>query len=510
MDKRIDLTEGKITSNLIKLSIPIMATSFIQMAYNMADMIWVGRIGSNAVAAVGTAGFFPWLGMAFVMISKVGAEIKVAQSLGRNDIDSTKDYIKSAFQINIILAIIYSIILLLFNSQLIGFFDLGDAEVIKMAKTYLIAVALGMIFNFLNPVFTAVFTGSGDSRTPFIANTIGLIFNIVFDPILIFGIGIFPEMGVLGAALATVLAQVIVTVTFLYIMIKSKAEYLKINILSGIKINCMKTLFHIGLPAALQSGLFTVFSMFIGKIVAVFGPVPIAVQKVGSQVEAIAWMTAGGISTALSTFVGQNYGAGKLKRIVKGFNITMIISLIVGVFASLVLIFFGEEIFRIFIPEAQAIEQGTVYLKILGNITMIISLIVGVFASLVLIFFGEEIFRIFIPEAQAIEQGTVYLKILGYCQILVCVEITTTGAFNGLGRTYIPSIISILLTGARIPMAYIMCKPEFLGLEGIWWAISITGALKGVVVYAIYRYLYKKNKLFKVYKDENGEECISI
>ncbi len=71
-----------------------MATSFIQMAYNMADMIWVGRIGSNAVAAVGTAGFFPWLGMAFVMISKVGAEIKVAQSLGRNDIDSTKDYIK--------------------------------------------------------------------------------------------------------------------------------------------------------------------------------------------------------------------------------------------------------------------------------------------------------------------------------------------------------------------------------------------------------------------------------
>ncbi len=105
----------------------------------------------------------------------------------------------------------------------------------------------------------------------------------------------------------------------------------------------MKTLFHIGLPAALQSGLFTVFSMFIGKIVAVFGPVPIAVQKVGSQVEAIAWMTAGGISTALSTFVGQNYGAGKLKRIVKGFNITMIISLIVGVFAFLVLIFFWRR-----------------------------------------------------------------------------------------------------------------------------------------------------------------------
>ncbi|MGG5462022.1 MATE family efflux transporter [Clostridium sp. B9] len=462
MDKRINLTEGKITSNLIKLSIPIMATSFIQMAYSMADMLWVGRLGSNAVAAVGTAGFFPWLGMAFVMISKVGAEIKVAQSLGRNDIESTKDYIKSAFQINILLAILYSLILLIFNSYLIGFFDLGDVEVIHMAETYLMVVAAGMIFGFLNPVFTAVFTGSGDSRTPFIANTIGLIFNIVFDPILIFGVGIFPEMGVLGAALATVIAQAIVAISFLYIMIRSKAEYLKVNIFSGVKINCMKTLFHIGLPAALQSGLFTVFSMFIGKIVAIFGPVPIAVQKVGSQVEAIAWMTAGGISTALSTFVGQNYGAGKLKRITKGFKITMIISLLVGVFATFVLVVFGRQIFAIFIPEAQAIELGTDY-----------------------------------------------LKILGYCQILVCVEITTTGAFNGLGRTYIPSIVSILLTGARIPLAYILCRPEVLGLDGIWWAITITGALKGVVVYAIYRYLYKKNKLFKVYKDENGIECVN-
>lgn len=462
MDKRIDLTEGKITSNLIKLSIPIMATSFIQMAYSMADMLWVGRLGSNAVAAVGTAGFFPWLGMAFVMISKVGAEIKVAQSLGRNDIESTKDYIKSAFQINIILAIVYSLILLIFNSYLIGFFDLGDVEVIHMAETYLMVVAAGMIFGFLNPVFTAVFTGSGDSRTPFIANTIGLIFNIVFDPILIFGVGIFPKMGVLGAALATVIAQAIVAVSFLYIMVRSKAEYLKVNIFSGIKINCMKTLFNIGLPAALQSGLFTVFSMFIGKIVAIFGPVPIAVQKVGSQVEAIAWMTAGGISTALSTFVGQNYGAGKLNRITKGFKITMIISLLVGVFATFVLVVFGREIFAIFIPETQAIELGTDY-----------------------------------------------LRILGYCQILVCVEITTSGAFNGLGRTYIPSMVSILLTGARIPMAYILCRPEVLGLDGIWWAITITGALKGVVVYGIYRYLYKKNKLFKVYKDDNGIECVN-
>ncbi|MEG2354310.1 MAG: MATE family efflux transporter, partial [Clostridium sp.] len=80
MRSRIDLTQGPITQKLLKLSLPIMGTAFIQMAYNMIDMIWVGKMGSNAVAAVGTAGFYPWLAMAFIAISKVGGEVKVAQS----------------------------------------------------------------------------------------------------------------------------------------------------------------------------------------------------------------------------------------------------------------------------------------------------------------------------------------------------------------------------------------------------------------------------------------------
>ena len=109
MKGRFDLTQGKITEKLVKLSLPIMATSFIQMAYNMIDMIWVGKAGSSAVAAVGTAGFFTWLAMAFITISKVGAEVKVAQSMGQHDVDETKLYIKSAIEINIILSILYSL-----------------------------------------------------------------------------------------------------------------------------------------------------------------------------------------------------------------------------------------------------------------------------------------------------------------------------------------------------------------------------------------------------------------
>lgn len=450
MEKRIDLTEGHMVGKLLKLAIPIMGTSFIQMAYNMTDMIWIGRIGSSAVAAVGTAGFFTWLAMAFIMISKTGAEIKVAQSVGEQDFKSTKGYIVSAIQINIVLAILYGLFLLAFADPLLGFFNLGDANIIGMAKTYLIVMALGMNFYFINPVLTAIFNGLGDSKTPFIMNTVGLVFNMVFDPLLILGFGPIKPMGVFGAAIATIAAQIVVTLCFVIVLLKRKEDYLHIKLFSKPQFSYIKTICVIGFPGAVQSGLFTIFSMVIGRVIAVFGPVPIAVQKVGSQIEAISWMTAGGLSTALGTFTGQNYGAGKYDRIEKGYRVTMGMALALGAFATVLLIGFGEAVFAIFIPEAEAIAGGAVY-----------------------------------------------LRILGYSQIFMCIEITTTGLFNGIGRTYIPSIIAIILTGARIPMAYLLSKPNLLGIDGVWWSISITSILKGVVIVGILIYLVKRNKLYK-------------
>ncbi|MDO5516891.1 MAG: MATE family efflux transporter [Clostridium sp.] len=450
MEKRIDLTEGSIVNKLIRLALPIMGTSFIQMAYNMTDMIWIGKVGSKAVAAVGTAGFFTWLAMAFIMVSKTGAEIKVAQNMGKHNMEGVKSYIISAIQINLILGALYTIILIVFQNPLIGFFKLGDAEVISMSKTYLVIVCIGMMFYFINPVFTAIFNGTGSSRTPFIINTIGLFFNMIFDPVLILGIGPFPRLGVAGAAIATVAAQIIVTICFIWVMIRSSEEYLKINIFAKQGAEYFKTLIKIGLPGGIQSGLFTIFSMCIGRIVAVFGPVPIAVQKVGSQIESISWMTAGGFSTALGTFVGQNYGSGKYKRINKGVNVTMVMAVVIGILASILLICFGDVVFKFFLEDYEALGYGISY-----------------------------------------------LKILGYSQLFMCIEITITGAFNGLGRTYLPSIIGIVLTGSRVPAAYILSKPELLGLDGIWWVISISSVLKGILLLCIYLYLLKTNRLFK-------------
>lgn len=455
MSKQIDLTKGNIIEKLVKLALPIMGTAFIQIAYSLIDMIWVGKIGSNSVAAVGTAGFYPWLAMAFIMISKVGGEIKVAQSVGEKNEKDIKYYIKSAIEINMILSFLYGLILIIFKEALVGFFQLGDLDVIRMSEQYLVIIGFGMMFYFINPVFTSIFVGLGNSKSPFKINTIGLVTNIILDPILIFGLGPFPKMGVAGAALATITSHIIVSLCFIYIIIKDKSNHFKIKLFREVDFSYYKTLFVLGTPVALQNGLFTIFSMVMGVIVASFGPVAIAVQKVGSQIESISWNSCEGFASALSSFVGQNYGANKIDRI----------------------------------------NKSTKY-------ALVVVFIWGVLTTAILVFLGEPIFKSFINEPEAILKGTDYLKILGYSQLFMCLEITVAGIFKGLGRTYIPSIIIAVLTGCRIPLALLLCRPDILGLNGIWWSITLSSVVKGILLVSILVVLRKTHKLYKIKEEE--------
>ncbi len=435
MAPKRDLTQGSILRALIMLALPIMGTSLVQMAYNMTDMMWLGRLGSNAVASVGTAGFLTWFGFSLILISKVGAEVGVAQSVGKKDINAVRSFARNAIQINLLLGLIYTITIWFFKEELIGFFKLGDQQVINDAILYISIVLPGMVFSFINPVFSGIYNGMGDSRTPFWVNSVGLIINIVLDPILIFGVGPFPKLGIAGAAIATVFAQLVVSLIYVVLFKSKNAPVKEIKVFNLPEFKYWKTIFGFGSPVAVQSGLFTIFAMFLARIVAQWGPVPIAAQKVGTQLEAISWMTASGFSTALSAFVGQNYGAKNWERIWKGYFTTL------GISAS-----------------------------------------VGVFAMLLFIFGGRFLFNLFIPEEEALRIGTVYLKILGLSQLFMCLEITTAGAFNGLGKTLPPSLVSIFFTGSRVPLALLIATPELLGLNGVWWSISMSSVAKGLVL----------------------------
>ena len=433
MKTRINLLEGNILPALSALALPIMATSLIQMAYNLIDMIWIGKIGASAVASVGAAGMFMWLSNGLATLAKMGGQITVGHALGAQKKEDAASYAQSSIQMGIVFAIGFGILSVVFADEMIGFFQLNSAQVIQDAKLYLMITCGLVIFSFMNQIFTGILTAMGNSRTSFIATGIGLVLNIVLDPLFIFGFGAIPPMGVAGAAIATVLAQLVVMLLFLYTILRDTVLFSNVHILHSYSSQHTMEIFRIGLPSAVQSMLFSGISMVIARLIAGWGDAAVAVQKVGSQIESISWMTAEGYAAALNSFVAQNHGAKNTDRIREGYRLSMIVMLSWGVFCSFVLIVFPQLIFQVFIQEAEVLPMGVDY-----------------------------------------------LRILGVSQLFMCMEITTAGAFSGLGKTLPPSIVSITLTGARIPMAILLGR--WLGLNGVWWAITISSIGKGIVL----------------------------
>lgn len=416
----------------MKLALPIMATSFVQMAYTMIDIAWLGRLGSAAVAAAGAAGFFVWLAISISLNTRIGVEVGVSQSIGAGQMDKAKMFASTSLTLALGLSILYGIFLFVAAPLLIGFFGMTES-ITQEGVTFLRITAFSAPFIFLNATFSGIYNASGQSKVPFYVSVVGLVFNIVLDPFLIFGIG-FPKMGVAGAALATTLAQGLVTIIFLIEIAGPRKLFKNFRVLVKPQWYYVKMIFKRGFPASLQNSLFALFSMNLARIAAEWGYIGVTTQSVGAQIEAISWNTAQGFSSALSAFVGQNYGARQLGRIRRAYFDTMGIMTVWGLIT------------------------GTAF-----------------------VLFGDKIFGIFVPEPAAIASGTVYLRILGYSQLFMVFEIASTGAFTGIGKTLPPSIQSILFTGARIPLALLLTATS-LELSGVWWAITISTWCKGIVL----------------------------
>lgn len=445
MSKIVNLLEDRILPALVRLAVPITATALIQMAYNLTDMIWIGRLGSNQVAAVGAAGMYSWLAAGLVTMCRMGGQVKTAQSLGAREPSDAARYAKTALILGLLAGIIFGGAAGLLHRPLIGFFHLNSPQVIADAEIYMIITCGGIVFNYINQIMTGLLTASGNSTAPFLATTVGLVSNIALDPLLIFGLGPIPALGVMGAAIATVFAQLVVMVIMIYFASRDTVLFVFIRWREKLRGQDILQVVKIGLPTAVQSMIFSGISMVVARLIAGWGDAAVAVQKVGSQIESISWMTADGFAAAINAFIGQNYGAGNRERVRKGFYTSSVIVVIWGVFTTLMLTVFPEPLFRIFITEADVIPMGVEY-----------------------------------------------LRILGYSQLFMCLEIATEGAFAGLGKTLPPSIVSILFTSIRIPM--VMLLGSMWGLSGVWWSLTISSILKGVIL-TVWFIIYLKKKL---------------
>ena len=443
-NKQLNLTSGPIFRTLAELALPIMASSFLSTAYNITDMAWIGMLGSKAVAGVGVGGMYVWLSQGFSSLARMGGQVNMAQFLGRGDQKSAASFAQVALQLTILFAFLVTAISLVFTDPLLRFFSLSDATTYSSAKIYM-RITCGMIlFSFLSQVLTGLFTAQGDSKTPLKANFFGLVLNMILDPLLVLGVGPFPRLEVVGAAAATVTAQIIVLLILVTGIIRDKGQsnvLRKVNLLSKTELSYLKGVLRIGIPTALQGSIYCIISMILTRMVSDFGAGAIAVQRVGGQIESLSWNTADGFGSALNAFIGQNYGAKKTDRIKKGYSIS---------------------------------------LRLLVSWTALI--------TIAFVFFPRPISVLFFHEEEVIRLSMDYLRILGFSEILLSVEMMTVGALSGLGRTKLCSVISITLTVMRIPLALLLSGTS-LGLNGIWWALTLSSVSTGMIFYIVFQYI---------------------
>ena len=296
-----------------------------------------------------------------------------------------------------------------------------------------------------------MFNGSANSKVPFIANSIGLIINIVLDPILIYGYFGLPEFGVSGAAIATTLSQILVTFIFIIFSISDGKILKGFNLVKNFNNATLKEVLRLGIPTAFKSCIFAFISTILLRIIANWGESAIAAENVAVQIEAINWMTVEGFSIALCALIAQNFGAKNYENIVSGYKKGLKIILGIGVFCSFFLFFSSDYIIRLFIKS----------------------------------------------DLNTIRMGVSYLKVLAFSEIFLALEIGISGMFNGLKNTKTPTVISTFSNALRIPLAYLVFYLK-LDIAYIWAVISFCTFLKGILNYIFFKKFIRENFDFKL------------
>ncbi len=420
-----DLTKGSSIKLLWFLAMPIMGTSLVNMTYNLADMFWLGKLGSKEVAAVGTSSFYINLGFALLALAFVGGGILVAHRLGEGREEEARLCGENAIYLASILSLLYIFFVYLSKTYLIGFFNL-DTYVYENAIAYLNVTIWSVFLTSNTMAISRILNSYGNSKVPFYISTIGLLLNILLDPILIF----YFDLGINGAGIATILSKSLILL-ILTVYLSKKYDFFKFGI--NIKMDKIKKLIELGLPVTIQRSLFTLVSIGLGKIVANWGAEAISGHRIALQIESVSFMTAGGFQGALASFIGQNYGAEKIKRIKRGY------------FEGLFIILSSALIF-----------------------------------SAIFIFFGNKLVTLFIEDKNVIDIGSNYLRIIGYSQIFMACEMTTVGSFQGVGKTFPPAFTSIIFTLMRIPLALYLSS--IFMLDGVWISIGFSSFLKGIIL----------------------------
>ena len=435
-----DLTEGKISRSLLRFALPMMAGNLLQQFYNIADTLIVGRVlGSNALAAVGSAyTLMTFLTSIFLGLS-MGSGALFSIYKGKNDQDSLRNAIVHAFALIMAVTVLLNVLVYIGIDPILHFLRVPD-EVWDGMKAYLLVIFAGIIATSLYNYFSCLLRALGNSTIPLVFLAVSAVLNIGLD--LLF-VAVLP-WGIRGAALATVIAQYVSGIGItLYVLLKCRdllpsREDLQFNrqILGEIG--------NLSSMTCVQQSVMNFGILMVQGLVNSFGPVIMAAFAAAVKIDTFAYLPVQDFGNAYSTFIAQNYGAGKKERIRKGTKESFLISFLFCIVISAVVCIFAAPLMRIFVSA---------------------------------------------KETAVIASGVRYLRIEGafYCGI-GCLFLLY-GYYRAVKKPGMSVILTVISLGTRVALAYILSA--YIGETGIWMAIPIGWVLADVTGLAYMKFQEK-------------------
>lgn len=416
-----DLTTGNEGRLIWNFTLPMLAGNVLQQSYNVVDSIIVGRaIGKSALAAVGASFPVLFLLISLIIGATMGFSVLISQYYGGKDMDRVRRTIDTSYIFLFFASLLMTAAGLLFSESILRLLDTPE-EILPQALTFLRITFGGLIFLFGYGSISAILRGLGDSRTPLYILVFSTVLNAGLVALFVIGLG----WGIAGSAWATVLAQgssfigAVIYLNRTHPVLKFRLRSLQFDR------DIFKKALGIGLPAGAQQVLGAGGMMVLTRLVNGFGADALAGYTAAGRVDTFAVMPAMSLSAAISTFVGQNLGAGKLERVRNGLKAALLISAATSLATTLAVVVFGWHLIAMFTTDPAVVAVGARYLLIVGGFYI-------VFSSMFVV----------------------------------------NGALRGAGDTVIPMLVTLLaLWVIRVPVStYLAAR---IGMDGIWWGAPV-------------------------------------
>lgn len=441
-DRTLNMTEGSPLRLLVVFALPMLIGNIFQQVYNLVDSVIVGRlVGADALAAIGATNSVTFFFFALCNGFASAGGIITSQAFGSGKEKDVKNCITNTAYVMFIMPLVIGTLGFILTGPLLRLLNTPDA-IFTDSVLYMRTMCVGMIFVSLYNLSSSMLRALGDSKTPLVFLIFSCILNAVLDFIFVY----FFKLSVFGAGIATVISQIVSGVTCLIYAIRTNPYFKFSKEDAQISREKIKNILRLGIPLSLQFSLIAISCMALQRVVNSFGAVAVAAFTATSRVEQMIHQPYQTLGTALSTYCGQNYGAKKMDRLVKGYHTSL---LIMAVFTLMM------------IPLMQ--------------------------------FGGSAIMSIFVKDEAVIEMGAKALAITSLFYIFLGVIYVVRGVLNGLGDAFFALLNGIVEVVGRFTVPILLTMIPTIGLWGIWWSVGIVWFISGFTAW--WRYLVYKKRL---------------